>query len=169
MKLCAAAQLVLLIALGGAAASAQSPAGGAPAVAASSAPGAATYNLKIVSDASPDLSDLDSLIHSTTSRWPSIPEKVWALFYWTHILKRQTAPIVLHGFEVTDPIRNFTDYGFTMCSTICGNQPVAVRAPRAPAPVLGPLQSQRVGGRVPADGSAWSTVPCRTSSRPTMG
>ena len=89
-------------------------------IAASSTPGAAAYNLKIVSDASPDLSDLDSLIHSTTSRWPSIPEKVWALFYWTHILKRQTAPIVLHGFEVTDPIRNFTDYGFTMCSTISG-------------------------------------------------
>ncbi len=89
-------------------------------IAASSTLGAAAYNLKIVSDASPDLSDLDSLIHSTTSRWPSIPEKVWALFYWTHILKRQTAPIVLHGFEVTDPIRNFTDYGFTMCSTISG-------------------------------------------------
>jgi hypothetical protein len=28
--------------------------------------------------------------------------------------------MVLHGFEVTDPIRNFTDYGFTMCSTISG-------------------------------------------------
>src|SRR6185436_13839989 len=77
-------------------------------------------NLKVVSDASPDLSDIDSLIHSTTSRWPSIREKVWALFYWSHILKRQTAPMVLHGFEVTDPIRNFTDYGFTMCSTIAG-------------------------------------------------
>ena len=28
--------------------------------------------------------------------------------------------MVLHGFEVTDPIRNFMDYGFTMCSTISG-------------------------------------------------
>ena len=44
-------------------------------IAASSTPGAAAYNLKIVSDASPDLSDLDSLIHSTTSRWPSIRGK----------------------------------------------------------------------------------------------
>ena len=89
-------------------------------IAVSSTPGAATYDLKVVSDASPDLSDIDSLIHSTTSRWTSIQEKVWALFYWSHILKRQTAPMVLHGFEVTDPIRNFTDYGFTMCSTISG-------------------------------------------------
>ena len=36
------------------------------------------------------------------------------------MLKRQTPPMVLHGYEVTDPIRNFNDYGFTMCSTICG-------------------------------------------------
>ena len=84
-----------------------------------SAPGAA-YNVKVVSDASPDLSDMDSLIASTTSRWSSSAEKVWALFYWTHMLKRQTAPMVLHGLEVTDPIRNFSDYGFTMCSTISG-------------------------------------------------
>jgi hypothetical protein len=28
--------------------------------------------------------------------------------------------MVLHGFEVTDPIRNFSDYGFTMCSTSAG-------------------------------------------------
>ena len=27
---------------------------------------------------------------------------------------------MLHGFEVTDPIRNFADYGFTMCSTVTG-------------------------------------------------
>jgi Bacterial Ig domain len=84
-----------------------------------SAPGAA-YNVKVVSDASPDLSDMDSFIASTTSRWATSADKVWALFYWTHVLKRQTAPMVLHGLEVTDPIRNFSDYGFTMCSTISG-------------------------------------------------
>jgi Ni,Fe-hydrogenase III small subunit len=85
-----------------------------------SVPGAAAYNLKIVSDASPDVSDLASLVESATSRWASPAEKVWALFYWTHMLKGQTPPMVLHGFEVTDPIRNFNDYGFTMCSTISG-------------------------------------------------
>ncbi|MGH8635601.1 MAG: FG-GAP-like repeat-containing protein [Burkholderiales bacterium] len=89
----------------------------APAV---STPGAAAYNIRIVTDASPDLSDLPGLIHSTTSRWTSSFEKVWALFYWSHILKRQTAPIKLHGFEVTDPIRNLSDFGFTQCSTISG-------------------------------------------------
>jgi hypothetical protein len=82
--------------------------------------GAAAYNLKVVSDASPDLSDLRSLIFSTTSRWSSTREKVWSLFYWSHILKRQTAPMVLHGFDLTDPIRNLSDFGFTQCSTISG-------------------------------------------------
>jgi hypothetical protein len=82
--------------------------------------GAAVYNLKVVSDASPDLSDIKSFVDSATSRWTSTEEKVWSLFYWSHILKRQTPPMVLHGFDVTDPIRNLVDYGFTMCSTVSG-------------------------------------------------
>jgi hypothetical protein len=77
-------------------------------------------NLKVVTDASPDVSDLGSFISSTTSGWPSDGDKVWALFYWSHLLKRQTPPMVVHGFEVTDPVRNFADYGFTECSTISG-------------------------------------------------
>jgi hypothetical protein len=82
--------------------------------------GATAYNVRIATDASPDLTDIDSFIQSTTSRWATSEEKVWALYYWSHILRRQTSPIVLHGFEVTDPIRNFNDYGFTMCSTVSG-------------------------------------------------
>jgi len=78
------------------------------------------YNLKIITDASPDVSDLGSFVSSATSAWPANRDKVWALFYWTHILKRQTPPMVLHGFEVTDPIRNFSDYGFAQCSTVSG-------------------------------------------------
>jgi len=81
---------------------------------------AGSFNIKVVTDASPDLSDMDSLIASTTSRWPTTDQKVWALFYWSHILKRQTPPITLHGFDVTDPIRNLVDYGYTMCSTTSG-------------------------------------------------
>jgi probable HAF family extracellular repeat protein len=80
----------------------------------------AAYNLKIVTDASPDLSDLSSFITSTTSRWPLLRDKVWALFYWSHVLKRQTPPMIRHGWEMTDPIRNFTDFGYTQCSTISG-------------------------------------------------
>ncbi len=77
-------------------------------------------NLKIVTDASPDYSDIDSLIHSTTAKWDKTEDKLRALFYWTHIARRQTAPMIVHGTALTDPIRQFNDYGFTMCSTISG-------------------------------------------------
>jgi len=80
----------------------------------------AIYNLRVVSDSSPDLTDLGSLVSSITAGWPTDREKVWALYYWSHILKRQTPPMLVHGFELADPVRNFADYGFTDCSTISG-------------------------------------------------
>src|ERR1043166_9604073 len=85
-----------------------------------SAAGAEVCNLKVVTDASPDYSDMPSLLHSVTAKWPTTKEKCWALFYCNHIARRQTAPIILHGLELTDPIRQFNDYGYTMCSTISG-------------------------------------------------
>jgi len=77
-------------------------------------------NLKVVTDASPDYTDTESMIRSITSKWSTPAEKCWALFYWTHIARRQTTPMQLHGMELTDPIRQFNDYGYTMCSTIAG-------------------------------------------------
>ncbi len=78
------------------------------------------YNLKIITDASPDYSDLPSMIHSMTAKFNTAEEKCWAVFYWNHIARRQTQPMLLHGMELTDPIRQFNDYGYTMCSTISG-------------------------------------------------
>ena len=95
-----------------------SPRYGSPTAAVSGS--GAVYNLRVVSDASPDLTDLASLVSSITAAWPTDREKVWALYYWSHILKRQTSPMLVHGFELADPVRNFADYGFTNCSTISG-------------------------------------------------
>lgn len=81
---------------------------------------AAVYNLKVVTDGSPDYSDMDSMIHSITSKWEKPAEKMSAMFYWNHIARRQTRPMIVHGVECTDPIRQFNDYGYTMCSTIAG-------------------------------------------------
>ena len=78
------------------------------------------YNLKVVTDASPDYTDMDSMVHSICSKWPTTKEKVWAMYYWTHLARRQTSPMMLHGHELGDPIRQFNDYGFTMCSTVAG-------------------------------------------------
>src|SRR4051812_13340016 len=82
--------------------------------------GAQVCNVKVVTDASPDYYDMDSLIHSVTARWQTPEEKLWAMFYWNHLGRRQTSPMILHGTALTDPIRQFNDYGYTMCSTISG-------------------------------------------------
>jgi hypothetical protein len=77
-------------------------------------------NLKVVTDANPDYSDMDSMVHSITSKWKTPAEKNWAMFYWTHIARRQTSPMYLHGLEEADPIKQFNDYGYAMCSTVAG-------------------------------------------------
>ena len=77
-------------------------------------------NIKVVTDANPDYSDMDSMIRSITGNWALTSQKGWAMFYWNHIARRQTTPMKLHGIELTDPIRQFNDYGYTMCSTIAG-------------------------------------------------
>lgn len=81
---------------------------------------ATVFNLKVVTDASPDYSDMESMVRSITSKWQTTEQKCWAMFYWNHIARRQTAPMMLHGMALTDPIRQFNDYGYTMCSTISG-------------------------------------------------
>jgi hypothetical protein len=77
-------------------------------------------NVKVVTDANPDYSDMESMVRSITHNWKSDKEKMWPLFYWDHIARRQTSPISLHGMALTDPIRQYNDYGYTMCSTISG-------------------------------------------------
>ncbi|MBE0537291.1 MAG: hypothetical protein IH624_16630 [Phycisphaerae bacterium] len=81
---------------------------------------AGVYNVKVVTDATPDYSDMDSMIASITDRWPGTEEKCLAMFYWNHLARRQTSPMNVHGLECTDPIRQFNDYGYTMCSTVAG-------------------------------------------------
>ena len=77
-------------------------------------------NIKVVTDASPDYHDMSSLVRSVTGKWSTPEEQCWAMFYWNHLARRQTAPMILHGLELTDPIRQFNDYGYTMCSTVAG-------------------------------------------------
>ena len=46
-------------------------------------------NIKVVTDASPDYSDMESMVRSITSNWSTDAEKMWALFYWDHIARRR--------------------------------------------------------------------------------
>ena len=75
-------------------------------------------NIKVVTDANPDYTDLGSMIHSMTANWKEDRDKVWAVFYWNHVGRRQLTPIIVHGVANKDPIRQFNDYGYLMCDTI---------------------------------------------------
>jgi len=77
-------------------------------------------NLKVVTDANPDYTDIGSLIYSATSNWQETSNKVWAMWYWNTIARRAVCPMSVHGLELTDPIRQFNDYGYSMCSTVSG-------------------------------------------------
>lgn len=77
-------------------------------------------NVKVVTDANPDYHDMQSMIRSVTAKWSTPRQKCRAMFYWNHLARRQTSPMILHGAELTDPIRQFNDYGYMMCSTIAG-------------------------------------------------
>ena len=81
---------------------------------------AAVYDLNVQTSAGPDCRSMERFIHSATSRWPTPAEKCWALFYWLHQARRQTTPMVLHGMELTDPIRQFNDYGYIPHPPQCG-------------------------------------------------
>ncbi len=138
------------------------------AVQATTLPGAGAYNIRIATDASPDLTDVRSLVDSATSLWTTPREKVWAVYYWSHILKRQSSPIVLHGFEVTDPVRNFADFGFTMCSTVTGINQSLYELIGLRHQVPGTSATTRCRLSSTTERSTWSTAPCPISSRWTM-
>jgi len=77
-------------------------------------------NLRILTDATPDYTDMPGMIRSMTAKWPTDQEKCWAIWYWNHLGRRQTMPMIRHGLACADPIRQFNDYGYMMCSTIAG-------------------------------------------------
>ena len=43
------------------------------------ADGAEVCNIKVVTDGSPDYTDIGSMIHSITDNWPQTKDKCWAL------------------------------------------------------------------------------------------
>ena len=77
-------------------------------------------NVKVVTDANPDYTDMGSLIYSATSNWQETSNKVWAIWYWNIFAKRVAYQMKLYGRELTEPIQQFNDYGYALCSTASG-------------------------------------------------
>ncbi|MCL2640523.1 MAG: discoidin domain-containing protein [Phycisphaerales bacterium] len=80
-------------------------------------------NLKVVTDANPDYSDMESMVRSINLNWPTDKEKMWAQYYWHHKARRAAMEsMIVHGFALADPIRQYNDYGYLMCFSTSGLQ-----------------------------------------------
>jgi hypothetical protein len=88
-------------------------------VAASAASGA-VYNVTLVTDSSPDLTDIDSYLHSITSQYATPQEQAIAVWRWSQRLRKQTTNPSEDGHEVLDPIRMFNSYGYCNCGIVSG-------------------------------------------------
>jgi len=77
---------------------------------------AVVCNVKVVSDSTPDFTDVDSLLASTTGSYQTTDDKCRALWRWIARSRRQTPQPYLHGTPVHDPIMFFNDFGYSFCS-----------------------------------------------------
>ena len=113
-----------------------------------STPGAAAFNLQVVSDASPDLADLKRFVDSTTSRWTTQPgEGLGALLLGPH---PQTADQSHRAPRLRSdrPDQELLRLRLHDVQHDHRHQPVALRSHRPQHQVLGHLQSHGVGCRV---------------------
>lgn len=74
----------------------------------------ATYNLKLLSNHAPDLTDLESFCHSVTSRWETNDEKAAALAYWFGVLGNQSSPP--YDWMPVEPILHFNTTMQAQCA-----------------------------------------------------
>ena len=86
---------------------------------ASAAPGA-VYNVTLVTDSTPDLTDIDSYLRSITSQYATPQEQAIAIWRWSQRLRKQTSNPSEDGHEVLDPIRMFNSYGYCNCGIVSG-------------------------------------------------
>ncbi len=82
--------------------------------------GGAVYNITLVTDSSPDLTDIDSYLHSITSQYTTSQEKAIAIWRWSQRLRKQTTNPIEDGHFVFDPILMFNSYGYCNCGVVSG-------------------------------------------------
>jgi len=71
------------------------------------------FNIKILSDKTPDLHSLEDYCESTTSRWSTNDEKARALAHWMAKLGHQSTPP--YGAKPVEPILQFNNFMNAQC------------------------------------------------------
>jgi hypothetical protein len=83
-----------------------------------SAAEAQVYNLRLLTDNTPDYTDLSSFVESSTGTWQSPQHKACAVFRWGRRSRRQTSCAVEGGRHLLDPILHYHSYGAMNCGII---------------------------------------------------
>ena len=80
----------------------------------------ADYNVALVTQNTPDLTDIDSYLRSITAQYPTPQERAIAIWRWSQRLRKQTTNPMEDGHYVLDPILMFDNYGSCNCGIISG-------------------------------------------------
>lgn len=83
-------------------------------------PSGGACNITLVTDNTPDLTDIDSYLSSITSQYSTPQEQAIAIWRWSQRLRKQTTNPKEDGHEVLDPIRMFNSYGYCNCGIVSG-------------------------------------------------
>lgn len=76
------------------------------------------YNVRLVSDSTPDYTDIQSYVRSVTDAWESPQDKAIAIWRWDRRSRRQTSNATEDGRLIWDPILHFNSYGSMNCGVI---------------------------------------------------
>ncbi|MCX5671790.1 MAG: hypothetical protein NTU94_10775 [Planctomycetota bacterium] len=80
----------------------------------------AVYNVTLVTDGAPDLTDIDSYLRSITAQYATPQEQAIAIWRWSQCLRKQTTNPIEDGHVVLDPILMFASYGYCNCGIVSG-------------------------------------------------
>ena len=80
----------------------------------------AVYNISLVTDSAPDLTDIESYLRSITSQYATPQDQAIAIWRWSQHLRKQTTNPVEDGHYVLDPVQMFNSYGYCNCGIISG-------------------------------------------------
>lgn len=79
---------------------------------------AGVYNLHLVTDKTPDYTDIESLARSTTDAWTTPQDKSIAVWRWGRRSRRQTSCAIENGRHIIDPVLHYNSYGAMNCGII---------------------------------------------------
>lgn len=89
-------------------------------VCAADVPVAPVYNAHLLTDSSPDLTDVPSYLRSITSQYSTPQDQAIAIWSWSQRLRKQTSNPKEGGQDLLDPIVLFNSYGHCNCGIVSG-------------------------------------------------